>query len=96
MVKPLTENKFPTIKDLAAAARSLVENGFGDHPVQIVVIPDSTLQSIAIGSLPSFKEADREKMGDKPALMIEQDGVSFISVTALERTKAGRNKIERH
>lgn len=57
-----TENEFPTIADLRDCLSELIEQGFGDQPVQVLVVPDSTLQAIA-ASIPG---------GDaKPALMID-------------------------
>lgn len=73
MAKP--ESEFPTIADLRDRLSDLVERGLGDQPVQIVVVPDSTMQAIARSS----------NGGGKPALMIEMAGngnrlpVAFIS-----------------
>lgn len=50
----------PTIRDLRDAMSEMVDGGFGDLPVQIVIVPDSTLQAIG-------KTREREK----PALMID-------------------------
>lgn len=52
------ESKLPTIADFHRAIAQLVEEGFGECPAQILVVPDSTLQAIA-GVHP------------KPALMID-------------------------
>ena len=41
------ENEFPTIRDARNALAKLIEDGFGDLPVQLLVAPDSTLQAIA-------------------------------------------------
>lgn len=74
-----TENTFPTIADLHKAMTNLIERGFGDLPIQIVIAPDSTLQILA----------DRQE-GQKPALMIEwhvQEGrqpVAFVSTARLD------------
>lgn len=60
---PRPENQFPTIRDLHARMAELIERGLGEHPVQVLVVPDATLQPIAI---------DVELPGDrKPAAMIE-------------------------
>ncbi|MGX9392584.1 hypothetical protein ACWX0K_20250 [Nitrobacteraceae bacterium UC4446_H13] len=73
MAKP--ESEFPTIADLRDRLSELVERGLGDQPVQIVVVPDSTMQAIARTS----------NDGGKPAIMIEMPGdgnrlpVAFIS-----------------
>ncbi len=95
-VRPLPESEFPTVRDLAEAVKSLIELGLGEHPVQLVVIPDSTLQSIVISALPHLPDDQREKLGDNPALMIERDGVSFISTKALERLGGNVSKRARH
>lgn len=63
----MSENKFPTISDLCDGLKRLVDGGLGNLPVQVLVVPDSTIQ--AIGRVtPGFDPA-------KPALMIEFDGV---------------------
>lgn len=73
MAKP--ESEFPTIADLRDRLSELVERGLGDHPVQIVVVPDSTMQAIVRSS----------NGGRKPAIMIEMPvngsrlPVAFIS-----------------
>lgn len=41
------ENEFPTIRNARAALAKLIEDGLGDLPVQLLVVPDSTLQAIA-------------------------------------------------
>lgn len=74
------ESRFPTISDLHSALSELIEQGFGECPIQIVVVPDSTLQAIA-GRHPI------------PALMIDLEGtdtgrlpVSLISAKGMETT----------
>lgn len=63
-----TENKFPTIRDFRDKLTELVELGLGDQPVQIIIVPDSSLQAIArVVAPPDFKH-------EKPALMVEMDG----------------------
>lgn len=62
-----TENKFPTISDLCTGLQRLVDGGLGNLPVQVLIVPDSTMQ--AIGRVtPGFNP-------DKPALLIEFEGV---------------------
>ena len=59
----MSEDEFPTIADLHARLGELIAKGFGDLPVQILIVPDSTLQAIA---------RDAGQTDDsKPALMIE-------------------------
>lgn len=59
---PEPECNFPTIADLADRMADLVAQGLGAFPVQIVVVPDSTLQAIA--KMNGYA-------GTKPALMAE-------------------------
>ena len=58
-----TENTFPTIRDLRDRLGDLVEQGLGELPVQILIVPDSTLQAIARNA--------GQKDDAKPALMID-------------------------
>ena len=82
---PRPENEFPTIQDLRDGLSTLVENGFGDLPVQLVVVPDSTMQ--AISGVPP----------EMPVLMIDLatvDGrlpVGMVSVGGLQRTSRERH-----
>ena len=65
-----TENMFPTLRDVRDKLSELVEQGLGDHPAQIVIVPDSTMQAIArVTAPPGYNH-------DKPALMVEFDGVA--------------------
>jgi hypothetical protein len=71
------ENEFPTIADLRDGLTRLVDNGLGDLPVQVLVVPDSTMQAIA-------RQAGSD--GVKPALMIElnyDEGTGRIPVTVV-------------
>lgn len=61
MARP--EHEFPTIRDLRDGLANLVERGLGDHPVQIVVVPASTMLVIA--------RATGAPAADEPPLMIE-------------------------
>lgn len=82
MGKP--ESQFPTIADLQSVLADLVAKGYGDLPVQVLVVPDSSLQSIA--------RADGAPLGDKPALMIEfsaQEGRHPVSIMSTERLSRG-------
>lgn len=76
------EHELPTIRDLRDRMSELIDQGFGDLPVQLVVAPDTTLQAIA-----------RAAAGEdgRPALMIDlaaQDAprlpVGLISVSSLK------------
>ncbi len=79
------ENEFPTIRDLNDRLSSLVADGLGELPVQILVVPDSTLQAIV-------RVTGGAREGDKPALMIELGGadgrlpVSLISTDRMQRS----------
>lgn len=80
-----TENKFPTIRDLNNRLSSLVSDGLGDLPVQILVVPDSTLQAIA-------RVTGGAREGDRPALMIElgaDDGRMPVSLISADRMQRG-------
>jgi hypothetical protein len=71
------ESQFPTIADLRDGLSKLVDAGMGDLPVQVLVVPDSTIQAIA-----------RQSGGNglKPALMIQlnyEEGSGRIPVTVI-------------
>lgn len=76
------ENEFPTIKDLRDCLNVLVDQGLGELPIQIVVMPDSTIQALA----------KTQKFDGKPATMLEYSrdgrdlGVMFISTDRLAGT----------
>jgi hypothetical protein len=71
----MAEDKFPTIEQLRDRLSDLVGKGFGALPVQILVVPDSTLQAIA-------RSLDHPPP-NKPALMIDFGEVSMISADRL-------------
>ena len=79
---PRPESEFPTIADLQSRLDELVQGGLGDLPVQLLVVPDSTLQAIARSAA-----ADAEA---KHALMIDLGGsggrmaVTMTSVDGLQ------------
>lgn len=59
------ENEFPTIAQLRDCLTRLVDCGLGAQPVQILLVPDSTLQATARATGgPDYNPAN-------PALMIE-------------------------
>lgn len=75
--RPLSD--FPTIRDAAERLRELVDHGHGDLPVQVLVVPDSTLQALQHAVAPAAAG---------PALMIEypgQDGRMGFSLVSTER-----------
>jgi hypothetical protein len=59
------ESDFPTIKHLRDRLTDLIENGLGDLPVQILVVPNSTIEAVARAT------AGPDYDPKKPALMIE-------------------------
>lgn len=75
-----TENLFPTIQNLHDVLAGLIARGYGALPVQIVVVPDSTIQSLA---------PPEGRQSEKPAIMIEYPvadrglGISFITTERL-------------
>lgn len=58
-----TEDQFPTIADLHSVLADFVAKGYGDLPVQVLVVPNLTLQILAHSS--------DEPVGTSPALMVE-------------------------
>lgn len=59
------ESEFPTISQLRDCLTQLVDRGLGAQPVQILLVPDSTLQATARATGgPGYNPAN-------PALMIE-------------------------
>src|SRR6476619_4114643 len=58
------ECNFPTIADLRDGLTRLVNGGLGDLPVQVLVVPASTMQAIALSA---------GHVSEHPALMIELD-----------------------
>lgn len=75
----MNESEFPTIADLHLRLGDLISQGLGELPVQILVVPDSTLQAIARNS--------GQRDDAKPALMIDlvsEDGHS-VTLASTER-----------
>ena len=62
-----TENKFPTIRDLRDRLSELVTQGLGDHPVQVVIVPRTTMHAIAS----VVRGTCDEPANGRPPLMIE-------------------------
>ena len=82
MTRP--ETNLPTIRQARDRLTELIDKGFGDLAVQIIVVPDSTLQSLAR----SFGQSP----DDKPALMIHlagDDGGMAVGLISVERLDAG-------
>jgi hypothetical protein len=73
------ESDFPTIMDLRDCLSKLVDQGLGELPIQIVVMPDTTIQALAKAQL----------WDGKPATMLQYSrdgkelGVMFISTDRL-------------
>lgn len=71
-----SENEFSTISDASKALRQLIDEGFGDLPMQLIVAPDSTMQAIG-------RHADGS-VGKNPVLMLQFDGINGrVSVTIM-------------
>jgi len=80
---PKPENEFPTIEDGRDVLQQLVDKGFGQLPMQVVIVPSSTLAVLA-------KDAGHTK--SKPAIMIEmfaRDGVELGVLIASVDTLSG-------
>lgn len=60
MARP--ESEFPTIEDARDVLQQLIDKGFGKLPMQVVIVPPSTLVALA---------RDAGHTGSKPAIMIE-------------------------
>lgn len=83
----MPENNFPIISDLCEGLRRLVDGGLGNLPVQVLVVPDSTMQ--AIGRVtPGFDPA-------KPVMMVEFDGVDGRIGPAVLSTDRWQNQKSR-
>mgnify|MGYP000309539715 CR=1 FL=1 len=69
----------PTINDAHQAMEMIIDAGLADQPVQLMVVPDETLQALArwIG----------QQATDKPALMVDVGKLGFISTERLEALK---------
>jgi hypothetical protein len=64
------ESDFPTIKHLRDRLTDLIENGLGNLPVQILVVPNSTIQVVARAT------GGPDYDPNKPVLMIELEVVN--------------------
>lgn len=82
-----SESSFPTLRDFRDRLSELVDEGLGDLPAQILVLPDSTIQAIA-RHVGASGEANL-----RPALMIELDGGTSgrlpVSVISTDRMNGG-------
>ncbi|MCF1502931.1 hypothetical protein L0F51_04015 [Afifella sp. H1R] len=67
---PRPENEFPTVKDMSQAIDHLVELGLGDFPVQLLVVPVSTIEAIARTVDPALPPRPE----GKASLMVQLDG----------------------
>jgi len=82
----LPESKFPTLQDLRDGLTRLVDAGIGALPVQVLVVPDSTIQAIARISAPKHDHDNR------PALMVELDASEDrlpVTVLSTDRWQGG-------
>lgn len=77
----MAENRYPTIRDLRDAMTKLVNDGLGDHPVQVVIAPASTMWAVMRNVRLPHTNVD-EPIDGRPPLMIEfpLDGVDRIGV----------------
>lgn len=80
----MTEDTFPTIRDASEVLDHLVEKGFGDLPLQFVIVPPSTLAALA---------KDAGHSGGQPTLMIEmfaRDGAEVgLLIASVENLLSG-------
>lgn len=78
------ENEFPTIEDARDVLQVLIDKGFGQLPMQIVLVPASTLAVLA---------KDAGHVGSKPAVMIEmtaRDGAELgVLIASVDNFNAG-------
>jgi hypothetical protein len=63
----------PSIKDLHECLSELIASGVGDLPIQLLIVPDSTLQALARATNAGHDDT-------KPALMIDLSGTSGKAV----------------
>lgn len=81
---PKSESSFPTIIDARDVLQQLIDKGFGELPMQVVVVPASTLATLA-------KDAGHNS--SKPAVMIEafaRDGAEHgVLIVSVERLATG-------
>ena len=66
-----SENNFPTIRDFRDRLNDLVDQGLGDQLVQLLIVPDATMQAIS-----RVVNDGCDPSPDKPALMIEFEGIA--------------------
>ncbi|PWC54360.1 hypothetical protein TSA6c_00385 [Azospirillum sp. TSA6c] len=74
----MNEQNFPTIADAAAVLADLVKGGYGALPVQIIVVPDTTIQALARAA---------GDAGNKPALMLEYGGGERLPVCLITASR---------
>jgi hypothetical protein len=91
----LPENKFATVRDFRDRLSELVDQGLGELPAQVLVVPDSTMQIVARHLVPVRLNSD------KPALMIDLDGgtedrlpVALISTDRLGDGHVASRKVQ--
>ena len=87
-----SENNFPTIRDFRDRLNDLVDQGLGDQLVQLLIVPDATMQAIS-----RVVCAGCDPDPDKAALMIEfegTDGRMPVLIYSTDRME-GREMISR-
>lgn len=74
------ESEFPTIRHAADVLAEMVANGCGELPVQILIVPDSTL--VALAKAANDPAADKVRMMEFTAAGRDM-GLLLASVDAL-------------
>jgi presenilin-like A22 family membrane protease len=80
----MSENEYPTIADLHARMGELIAEGLGELPIQLLIVPDSTLQALA-------RRAGHTD-DKKPALMldlVDKAGNAILLASAERFTASG-------
>jgi hypothetical protein len=84
------ENQFPTVADLRDQLNALIDEGLGDLPVQVVVVPDSTMRAISTHG---------GNGQSRPAVMVELGGSKEsrlpVTLVSAERMQRGNEPYRR-
>lgn len=77
------ESEFPTIEDARDVLQQLVDKGFGKLPVQVLVVPTSTMIALArdaghAGPKPIMLEMMAREGADLGVLIASVDGMSSL------------------
>lgn len=86
-MKGRPENEFPTIGDLHEVLADMVKRGLGALPVQVLVVPDSTLQALARQMVPDGPKLAAAMMEFSPDEGSHRIPVSFVSAERLAKMK---------